>query len=299
MQPTARSLTLDLLSTLRRGSLPVRALVAAAELFGIEENSVRVTLARLLAAGSIERDEPGRYRLAGTETAFKQQVLGWRDLERRVHDAWSGDFAAVIGAPTGRRGAARTAARALDMLGFRPLRPGLHVRPDNLVGGIDHVRARYLGLSETRSTAGAKRGQGSGEPAIVARLCDVAELDVDAARALWNAPELERDYARLARTLEDSEAQLDALPVPEAMVESFLIGGRVLRALNFDPLLPDPIVDTAARKSLVEAMLRYDRLGRAKWSRFLADHGAPSSVRATPGAADPSIPSALSPVRIH
>ena len=48
MDPSPRSLILDLLSTLGRSSAPVRALVSAAGLFGIRENSLRVALARLL-----------------------------------------------------------------------------------------------------------------------------------------------------------------------------------------------------------------------------------------------------------
>jgi len=276
MQPTARSLTLDLLSTLHRGSMPVRALVAAAELFGIEENSLRVSLARLFAAGSVERDERGRYHLARTETPLKQAVLGWRDLERRMVEAWSGDWVAVIGAPQGRRGAGRRSNRALEFLGLRPLRPGLHVRPDNLVGGIDALRNRYLGLCEpTRSESERRASAPDTPPPVVARLSEVLELDAERTRALWSADALERDYVALRSTLRDSEARLDALSPSEAMVESFLIGGRVLRALNVDPLLPEPIVDVAARRSLVEAMLRYDRIGRAKWSLFLAGYDAP------------------------
>src|SRR3990172_10296135 len=68
VRPTARSFVLDLLSTLKRGAMPVRAVVAAAEGFGIAGNSIRVALARLLAAGRIERDERRCYRLgAGAE----------------------------------------------------------------------------------------------------------------------------------------------------------------------------------------------------------------------------------------
>jgi phenylacetic acid degradation operon negative regulatory protein len=275
MQPTARSLTLDLLSTLRSGSMPVRALVAAAELFGIEENSLRVSLARLYAAGSVDRDERGRYRLARTETPLKQQVLGWRGLERRIVDAWSGDWVAVIGAPQGRRSPARRSSRALELLGMRALRPGLHVRPDNLVGGVDALRTRYAGLCEPTRSESQSGGGEEMSPPVVARLADVVELDARRARALWNAERLERDYATLLETLYDSERRLDALPPAEAMVESFLVGGRVLRALNVDPLLPAPIVDVAARRALVEAMLRYDRAGRAKWSQFLAGFDAP------------------------
>ena len=297
MQPTARSLTLDLLSTIRRGSMPVRALVAAAELFDIEENSVRVNLARLLAAGSIERDERGRYRLARTETALKQQVLGWRDIERRVVEHWTGDFVAVIAAPTGRRGAGRLSARALELLGFRMLRPGLHVRPDNLEGSVDGIRTRYAGLcdSPTRDAVGA-----ASQPPIVARLSCVTELDTEAARRLWDAESLEHEYVRLAETLAESESRLDEIPPSEAMVESFLVGGRVLRSLNVDPLLPDPFVDAQLRRALVEQMLRYDRLGRSKWSLFLAHHGAPSShPPSQAGLQSGLVPDAAPETRIH
>lgn len=276
MQPTARSLILDLLSTLHRGSMPVRALVAAAELFGIEENSLRVGLARLFAAGSVERDERGRYRLARTESALKQQVLGWRTVESRAVEGWSGDWAAVIGAPEGRRGAGRRSGRALALLGLRTLRPGLAIRPDNLAGGVDTVRSRYLGLcAPTQGESIGPIGRAEAATPLIARLADVPELDVERARALWNAAELERGYASLRAALVESESRLDALSPPEAMVESFLVGGRVLRALNVDPLLPEPIVDVAARRDLVEAMLRYDLVGRARWAQFLADYDTP------------------------
>ncbi|MGI9591183.1 MAG: PaaX family transcriptional regulator, partial [Myxococcota bacterium] len=61
--PRPKSLILDLLSTRRRGSMPVAALVEAAALFGIAEGSLRVALSRLLAEGRVERDERGAYRL--------------------------------------------------------------------------------------------------------------------------------------------------------------------------------------------------------------------------------------------
>ena len=41
MDVSPRSLILDLLSTLSRGSMPVRALVRAGDLFGISENNLR------------------------------------------------------------------------------------------------------------------------------------------------------------------------------------------------------------------------------------------------------------------
>ena len=130
--PTARSFVLDLLSTLRRGAMPVRALVEAAGLFDIAEGSVRVALTRLTADGLVERDERGSYRLGAAAEPVRKRVAAWRDLPSQVR-AWSGTWLGVVGA--GRGG-----DRALRMLGFRPLGKAIAVRPDNLAGGIARVR---------------------------------------------------------------------------------------------------------------------------------------------------------------
>jgi phenylacetic acid degradation operon negative regulatory protein len=60
--------------------------------------------------------------------------------------------------------------------------------------------------------------------------------------------------------------------VRAAMVESFLLGGRVIRQLVLDPLLPEPIVEAAERRALVGAMRRYDKVGHACWRSFFADY---------------------------
>jgi hypothetical protein len=60
MQPTAKSVILDLLSSLRGRAMPVRALVAAGGLFDISAESMRVALARLLQRGTSERGARGQ-----------------------------------------------------------------------------------------------------------------------------------------------------------------------------------------------------------------------------------------------
>ena len=62
MDLTPKRLILDLLATVPQSSMPVGALVAAGYLFGISENNIRVTLARLRAARMIDTDERGRYQ---------------------------------------------------------------------------------------------------------------------------------------------------------------------------------------------------------------------------------------------
>jgi hypothetical protein len=59
------------------------------------------------------------------------------------------------------------------------------------------------------------------------------------------------------------------------MVESFRVGGEVLRQLMRHPLLPAEILDPAPLETLVRAMRHYDRIGRGHWARFLARHDVP------------------------
>ena len=85
MHPTARSLILDLLSTLRRGTMPVRALVEAGALLGIEENNIRVSLARLYASHRIERDESYIELLRNTVGEFVREMLEKRQQLKEIN----------------------------------------------------------------------------------------------------------------------------------------------------------------------------------------------------------------------
>lgn len=269
MAPTAKSVILDLLSTLKGGALPVRALVAASGLFGISENSLRVALARLRASGLVASDEPGLYRLGEGAAAVNRVTTSWRTIERSVRP-WSGAWIAVATSdvPCPPRS---LAVRALDFLGFRALRRDLAVRPDNLAGGIDATRERLLDLGLPEA----------------ADVCGLHALDPAAARraaALWDTAAIRLGYRRTVAELERSERGLAALSREDAMAESFLVGGRAIRQIVFDPRLPDPLVPAGERRALVDTLLRYDRTGRARWAAFLREHGAkpgstPADVR--------------------
>jgi phenylacetic acid degradation operon negative regulatory protein len=265
--------------------------VEAAALFGIAENSVRVTLARLLAAGRLERDAGarGRYRLGAGAEPVARQVRAWHRLEERTR-RWDGGFVGVLPAASGGRAQTRRRARALRLGGFRALRPGLFVRPDNLRGGAAARRAELAAL-------GLEPG------ALVFRLDDLDETSERRARGLWDAAAIHAGHAHSLAELEESERRMAGLSAREAMVETFLVGGRMIRQLVLDPLLPDAIVPGDARRALVQAMRRYDRLGRRCWAPFrercgVPEAGAPADTRlgegasrlraaAPPGATDP------------
>jgi phenylacetic acid degradation operon negative regulatory protein len=278
MAPTAKSLILDLLSTLKGGTMPVSALVQAGELFGIAENSVRVALARLVTGGQVERDERGRYRLGAQSAPIDRLVTSWRRLGERLR-SWDDDWIGVHTAGLPTRAAERPLRRrerALRFLGFRELAPGLSLRPDNLRGGVEAARGELQSL-----------GLEAGGLVFELRALDPA---TDArARSLWDVAELCAGYRQSLADLAASERHLQIVSEAEGMVESYLLGGRVIRQLVLDPLLPEPIVPVAERDALVVAMRRYDRLGRACWTAFLERHGVlggrtPADTRIPDGA---------------
>jgi phenylacetic acid degradation operon negative regulatory protein len=218
--------------------MPVSALVEAAALFGIEANAQRVAVARLLASGQIARDLRGHYRIGAAAAPVDRRVLGWR----RAEDAtarWQGGWWLVRGGrlPPARAPGRRRRGQALRLLGFAPLARDLALRPDNLRAELGPLRAELalLGL----------------EPDAL--LVRASELDPDAdarARGLWSRDDLERGYRRSLAALAASEARLARLPEAKAMVESFLLGGRVIRQLVLDPLLPEPLAPEALRRDL-------------------------------------------------
>ncbi len=263
--PSAKSLVLDLLATLPAGHpMPVATLIAAGELFGITPNNTRVALARLLSAGRVERDHRGRYHASPKLAQVQRWIVSWRRLSERTRP-WRGGWVSVCGAH------GRASARALRLVGFRNLRPGLALRPDNRVGGVEEARTtlRALGLPSD---------------ALVFALSGLDSASDTRARALWDQAELQRGYENSLATLAASEARLDRLPATEAMVESFCVGGAVIRQLRADPLLPDAIAPGAARDELVRAMRAYERRGRARWADFMRGFGVldaqvPSDLR--------------------
>ena len=241
VQPTARSLILDLLSTLRKGTMPVRALVEAGALLGLEENNIRVSLARLHASGRVERDARGRYRLGPAVAALRPQLQGWRHLRERMRP-WRGDWIAVHQERLGRGSDRRGWERALELLGFRTLGVGLALRPDNLRGGAPALRQELLALA---------RGDGDQAPCL-GRVFVMRDLDSEserAARSLWDRETLLAEAGKSLESLRESEARLPGLTSEEAMVETFLVGGRVLRQLVRHPL-PRIIHEDLTQKGL-------------------------------------------------
>lgn len=262
MSTDARSLVLSLiLGAEARGdaALGVRELIAACALFELPENNVRVALARAVAAGQLTTPRRGAYALSAQSRPLADEVGRWRSLEDQIVE-WRGDWLAVHVGATGRsdRPALRARERAFGILGLAEFERGLHLRPDNLAGGVASLRERLAHLVPQGTELGT-----------VFVLGGLAAADAQRAAALWDAAALNAHYrdgtARLSAWLENARA----LPLERAARESFELGHAAIRSLVFDPLLPAPLVDAAARSRFIKTVARFDDAGKAVWQRFL------------------------------
>ena len=257
MPANPRHLILNLLLGAGGRPLTARDAVASCALFGVRENSTRVALVRLAGAGLIEAAGRGAYRLGPNAAELAADVASWRSVEKRVR-AWKGGWIAVHVGGLGRsnRVALRRRERALRMVGLGELERGLHLRPNNLVGGVAAVRDRlfHLGLEDDAAVFVAK----DFDPGCEKR-----------ARALWDGSALTRRYRAKSRRLGDWLERSGELEPQVAARESFLLGNDAIRDLVFDPLLPAPLVDVEARRAFVDAVVRFDAAGHSIWKRFL------------------------------
>ncbi|MDI1302690.1 MAG: PaaX family transcriptional regulator C-terminal domain-containing protein [bacterium] len=256
MTPNPRHLILKFLLVADGEAMTAREAVAACALFGIRENSVRVALVRLAAAGMIEAAGRGSYRLGANATGLADDVSTWRTAESRVR-AWSGAWIVVHCGALGRsdRSALGRRDRALQLLGFRELDREFFVRPDNMTGGVAAVRERLFKLGL--------------DPAAAVFLATEFDAARDArARSLWDGRALTKSWRQTRQQLEKWLEHSAALEPDVAARESFLLGSAAIRQLVFDPLLPDPLVDTAQRRAFVDTVLRFDAAGHVIWQRL-------------------------------
>ncbi len=266
MKPRAKNLILDLLLAMDGAPISAQDAIRACSLFGLTANNVRVSLARLAAENLIEGAGRASYRLGPAALQLAGEVATWRAAEQRMRP-WNGDFVAVFTGDLGRsdRAALRRRKRALDMLGFAEFRRGLYLRPDNIEKDLSGVRQRLRNLGlEARASVFLANGWDEATQNTLAEL--------------WNTEQLNAHYRHLRGQLLDWLERCGELDPVEAARESFLLGGRAIRQVVFDPLLPAPFIDVAARHAFLAAVKRYDAAGRAIWQRVLD----PSAVVSTP-----------------
>jgi phenylacetic acid degradation operon negative regulatory protein len=244
---SARSVILSTLLGTDPPELPVSALVAVTDLFGLGEGTVRTSLSRMTARGEITTDGDGRYRLAGSLLARQSRQSASRQAERVE---WSGGWRQLVVTADGRDAATRAALRrGATELRLAEQREGVWLRPDNLPA--DRARSARAVVDAQGVWATIWPDHDSGE--LAAALWDLED---------WShrATELRREMAGLLGRLDDGDT--------DALAPGFVVSAAVLRHFQADPLLPDELLG----RSWPGARLRmdYDRFD-ATYRRLLRE----------------------------
>lgn len=271
MLPNPKKLILGLLLAAPGQSITVQEAINACGLFNITENNVRVSLVRLSSEGMIESCGRGAYQLGPNAQKTALEVSEWETAEQRLID-WNGSYSCVHSAalPRSDRKAIKNRERAFEILGFRELERGLHIRPNNIEGGISHARERLLAL-------------GVEAPIVTFSATEFNTEQAATIPTLWDGKSLSTLYKtecqRLVRWMENHHE----LELEVAARESYLIGGQAIRQVVFDPWLPEPMVDVSARHDFVAAVKRFDKVGKDIWQSLGSVHEAmPTAANTSP-----------------
>lgn len=248
---------LDLLSCVPGYELPVSELRKACVLFSVSEQSMRVALTRLSAQGKLISPARGRYALQTRHNGLFREVSQWLRKEERVVP-WQGRWVGVLDSavPRADRTMLRRHTRALELRGFRQFQAGLHVRPDNIAGGVDDLRHELAAL-----------GMAAG--CVVCGVTDLAQADQQRCIELWDTESLRAGYREMLLRLETSAKRLDAMSLDEAGVESLLLGRSIIRQIVHDPLLPEALLPGAERQAVLQRMKAYQLHAEAIWAQIL------------------------------
>ena len=249
-----RSAILDLLSPRGRRPISAAAIVEACALFGISSNNARVALARLVAAGRLDKVGPASYALSEDAEYFNRRVLGWSQIDK-LDKGWNAKWTMVhLQRPPSTR-TREYARRAYRFARVAEVNPTLAVRPDNL-------RLDHYDLRDTLIIFGL-------EGPFFVSCADVDDYVAEQwVMHLWHADRLRAAHNRMAARIEASLVRLGRLPFEKALVESFIVGGEAIRALVLDPLLPEIFMPGRERNFVLRLMRAYDKVGRILWRQF-------------------------------
>ncbi len=264
---SAKRLVLSLFGALDDTTLPIQKLILGGTVFDIEESAVRVATNRLVSDGVLSLQERGWYGIGESGEPLYEASRAWQRQDDRLVD-WDGGWFCVHVSHLGRsdRKALRARNRALMLGGFAEFQEGLWVRPNNLAFATEALADELIRL-------------GLGAEAIVFRATELIHPQSSAIGGLWDRRELEASYRAALKAMEVSETALASKAQAAAAREVLEIGSAVVSVLTHDPLLPEGFVDTALRRSVYDAMLRYDALGKSIWETLFAHAGdaAPTS----------------------
>ena len=256
--PSAATLVLDFLAASADRKMSAQALCCAGAIMGFSEATIRVALTRLAQQKKIVKLERASYALDTRRNRLQFDVENWRERVDWIAP-WRGDWIIVADGMVDRvdKTGLRRHHRALLLRGFQKWKPGLHVRPNNLVGGAQALRQQLPQL-----------GLANGAELFVARDFDAKQSA--ALSGLWNASALRRGREKTLARAETSRRRLARMDTAAAARETLLVGRELIGAVLHDPLLPPELAPGVGIQKLAQAISDYQSLSRQIWDRALA-----------------------------
>lgn len=239
---TARSVVLSVLLGAHPAWATSAELLQLTADFGIREQTLRVALTRMVAAGDLVRSDDG-YRLS--DRLLTRQRRQDDALYPRTRD-WDGEWVTVVITAVGRDARARAALRnTLQIKRFGEIREGVWLRPDNL---DDELPPEIAGRVRV----------------LRARDADPTGLTAQ----LWDLP----GWAATGQRLLDEMAAAEDVPA------RFRAAAAIVRHLLTDPVLPNELLPArwpgaqlrqAYADFAAELVARRDegRLVEARWTK--------------------------------
>lgn len=256
---SARALVLSLLASINVREQSIGRLIHAGSLFDIEPATIRVAVTRLMQSGHLESPERGVYAPGPKAKALTRRVQQWKDAEVLTVD-WDGSWLVALTRHLGRtdRKQVRARERALALSGYQETAEGFWVRPGNLARELSDHRSDLISI-------------GADEDIHLHRASETAPDSRLKWPGLWSAERLKASYEAAIGAMEGSLSRLPDMSSADGARETLLIGQAVIRAINFDPLLPPELGDEAAFRRMVDTMKLYNEEGIACWNAFQAE----------------------------
>ena len=256
---SARALVLSLLASINVSEQSIGRLIHAGSLFWIEPATMRVAVTRLMQSGHLESPERGVYAPGPKALALTRRAQQWKVAEALTVD-WDGSWLIALTRHLGRtdRKQLRARERALALSGYRETPEGFWVRPGNLARDLGDHRSDLIAI-------------GADADIHLHRASETAPDGRSQWAALWPDGPLKASYDAAISAMSDSLDRLPQLDAASGARETLIIGQAVIRAINFDPLLPSELGDEAAFRQMVETMKRYNEAGNACWRAFQAE----------------------------
>ena len=252
---STRSLIIGAFALTGHAELTAAQLIALARPCGVTPTNLKSHLTRMVSDGSLRCHRRPRASTYKPSERRRRVMEAIRARLRATEQRWDGEWVLLLlpRLPADRSQRERV-RRRLEFDGFRPWSRDAFVRP-----AWPRAWAMETAAVHARITAGV---QWKGAP--------VADADLPRLVELYDLDKLHRRARRLARDVERRTTSISS--PPEAWARLISLGGKAIRTVSEDPLLPPELWgERTGMRELVAAYRTFERVCGALAAAFVRD----------------------------